>query len=260
MKLLLIPFEEKACNPDLRLDIGNKLLTAVEEITNSSKVAIAPPVSGKEVTKPKQIPITYLAYHLTKAEHDIMLSRHVWSSDTITFHALPIDPPCPDFLFTIRGFITLDENCIYNMVSKVWNDDETRYFILHEINIAPDGNKTGVKEMLEHLIKTLKVMHLKIKDKSSALTPHFNIYTDGKSTTNEGLWANLRTFLANHEYSLPLQGTGKVVKAPFNCGACHGIDHPHGLCPFPGVKGWNGPLHHAEDDPRYRGKFYSRIA
>jgi len=44
MKLLLIPFEEKACNPDLRTDIGGKLLTAVAEITNSQKVEITPPV------------------------------------------------------------------------------------------------------------------------------------------------------------------------------------------------------------------------
>jgi len=94
-----------------------------------------------------------------------------------------------------------------------------------------------VDETLKYLIKTLQVTQLKIRDRGSALTPYFNVYTDGKSTSNEELWVNFYTFLANCKYSLPLQGKGTIIKAPFNCGACHGIDHPHGLCLFPEVKG-----------------------
>ena len=119
MKLLVIPFEDKARDPDLHLEIGRKILTAVVEITAAPKATIAPPVPISGITKPKQMPNTYLAYHLTKTEYDIMMSRHVWSSEAITFRVLPTNPPCPDFLFTIRGFTTLDENHIFNMVSKV---------------------------------------------------------------------------------------------------------------------------------------------
>jgi len=79
------------------------------------------------------------------------------------------------------------------------------------------------------------------------------------STKNEELWANLHIFLADQKYSLPLQGTGTVAKAPFTCGACHGVNHPRGLCLFPKVKGWNGPLNHRVDDPRYRGWYYGRL-
>ena len=260
MKLLIIPFEDKAHDPELRGDIGNKILTAVEEITTSPKVAIAPPVPNNTITKPKQMPITYMAYHLTKAEYDILTSRHVWSLEAIMFRVIPTDPPCPDFLFTIRGLATLDENRIFKMVRRVWNDDDTMMFLFDEINDGHNGNPKEIQKTISHLIQSLRVTQLKIKDKGSALTPHFNVYINGKSTTNEELWVNLRTYLANREYSLPLQGTGKVVKAPFTCRACHGVDHPRGLCPFPDLKGWNGPLHCAEDDPHYRGCFYGRIA
>jgi hypothetical protein len=65
MKLLIIPFEDKACNPDLKGDIRNKLFTAVEEITSSTKMAIAPPFPNNTVTKPRQMPIMHLAFHLT---------------------------------------------------------------------------------------------------------------------------------------------------------------------------------------------------
>ena len=237
MKLLAIPFEDKAHDPVLRADIGNKILTAVAEITSSPKAAVAPPFPNSSVTKPKQMPITFLISHLTKPEYDILMSRHVWSSEAVTFRVIPTDPPCPDFLFTIRDLATLDETRILEMVRKVWNDEETMMFIFYEITVAKDKNKKEVEETLSHLIKSLKVTQLKIKDKSSALTLHFNMYTDGKSTTNEELWVKLRTYLASREYTLPLQGTGKVVKAPFVCGACHGVDHPRGLCQFPGIKG-----------------------
>ncbi len=146
------------------------------------------------------------------------------------------------------------------MVQKVWNDSEILKHIENEVSHTHSEHCAIVQETLTHLIKSLQVTQLKIKDRSSALTPHFNIYINRKSTFNEELWVNLCTFLASREYSLPLQGTGKVVKAPFICGACHGVDHPQGLCPFPKVKGWNGPLNCVEDNPCYRGQYYGRMA
>ena len=77
-------------------------------------------------------------------------------------------------------------------------------FIFCEITAAKDENKKEVEETLSHLIKSLRVTQLKIKDKGSALTLHFNVYTDGKSTTNEELWVKLCTYLAGREYMLPL--------------------------------------------------------
>ena len=118
-KLLIVPFEDKARDPDLKLDIGEKILTAVEEITASQKAAVGPPVPKSNITKLRQMPITYIAYHLSQAEYNTLLSRHVWSSEAITFRVIPTDPPCPDFLFTIRGFTTLDKSHVHTMVSKV---------------------------------------------------------------------------------------------------------------------------------------------
>jgi len=85
MKTLIIPFEDKAHDPDLRGDIGYKLLTSVEEITALPKVAIAPLVLSSTVTKPKQMLITYMASYLIETEYKTLMSYHVWSSEAITF-------------------------------------------------------------------------------------------------------------------------------------------------------------------------------
>jgi len=97
---------------------------------------------------------------------------------------------------------------------------------LNKVTSAKDKNSRKVKDMLTHLIQSLQVTLLKIRDRSSTLTLHFNIYVDRKSMSDEELWVNLHMYLASQDYSLPLQGKGKVAKAPFICRACHGIDHP----------------------------------
>ena len=119
MKALVILFEDHTRNPDLQSDIIYKLLTAIEEITASPIAVVAPPVPNDQVTKPKQMPITFMASHLTETEYNTLMSRHVWSSEEITFRVIPIDPPCPDFFFTICGLATLDEKRIHNMVLQV---------------------------------------------------------------------------------------------------------------------------------------------
>lgn len=206
------------------------------------------------------MPITFLAYHLTETEYETLLSHHIWSSEAITFRIVPIDPPCPDYLFTIRGLATIDEKRIFDMVNQIWNDADTITYIAGVVNKSPNGSRDQVQETLTHLIRSLKITLLRIWDKSRALKLHFNIYIDGNSTKDEELWVNLCTFLANRKYSLCLQGTRTVVKAPFYCSVCYGIDHPRGICPFPKVRGWNGPLNRAEDDPRNRGRYYGRLA
>ena len=125
--------------------------------------------------------------NLSQAEYNTLLSHHIWSSEAITFHIILRDPLCPEFLFTIRGFTMLDKSYIHTMVSKVWNDEETKNFVTHEVNTACVENRKSTEETLTHLIKSLTVTHLKIKNKGSTLTPHFNIYTDRKSTTEEEL-------------------------------------------------------------------------
>lgn len=36
-------------------------------------------------------------------------------------------------------------------------------------------------------------------------------------------------------------GTGTLEENPYICGICHRVDHPCGLCPYPGIVGWNRP-------------------
>ena len=88
---------------------------------------------------------------------------------------------------------------------------------------------------------SLSVARLDIKEVGNALKPRFNVYADGSNITYDKLWTRLRAFLIGQTYASAMEGRGIPEQVPYVCTCCHGVDHPRGLCPFPGLTGWNGP-------------------
>jgi hypothetical protein len=87
----------------------------------------------------------------------------------------------------------------------------------------------------------MEIRCLDIREKKGALSPCFNVYADSKHILDHNVWGRIRHILATRQYIFTMIGRGTLNMAPFNCGICHGVDHPHGLCPFPDVAGRNGP-------------------
>jgi hypothetical protein len=63
-----------------------------------------PPVPIQDAEKFKAVLTTFLIYNLTEANYDFLLACKVWSSIAIMFYITLLDPPCPNFIFTIKGF------------------------------------------------------------------------------------------------------------------------------------------------------------
>ena len=106
---------------------------------------------------------------------------------------------------------------------------------------APTEEKEKITLELENLLNSLNVARLDIKEVGNCLKPRFNVYADGSKITYNKLWTRLRTFLIGRTYASTMEGQGIAEKAPYICMCCHGVNHPRGLCPFPGLTGWNSP-------------------
>jgi hypothetical protein len=78
----------------------------------------------------------------------------------------------------------------------------------------------------------------------------------GELIQNDDLWVLLRNYLTGRTYATPLQGNGTTEIAPNNCGICHGIDHPRGLCAFPDLEDWNGPKRNVNQRGGRNGRPY----
>jgi hypothetical protein len=84
------------------------------------------------------------------------------------------------------------------------------------------------------------VKMLKTKGQGGLQKPTFNVYANGKFINNTNAWSNIQTHLASRSYHSSKFGHGKNLIALNHCGLCHGVDHLHGMCPFPEIDGWMG--------------------
>jgi hypothetical protein len=240
-KLFAIPFECEARTQEGQNSVKSKLLKAVFGLTRSLNTMVAAPKPDGESNQDPNLPLTFLIYGLEEHSYNKLLSNTIWSSEAITFRVVSLDFPRPDFLFTIKGFSTLDVGAIYKMVHKVWHDEQTGRYFQELIDGAPDVEKAHTKQVLQNFVESMRTERLNIKVSGGLLSPKFNVLADCSTIPSDDLWSRLSDYFAARTYNLPLQGDGTVQTRPYRCGLCHGVDHPSGLCPFPNVKGWKGP-------------------
>ena len=239
-KLFAHPFDDDACKVDLS-SVKNKIFAAAIEITNSHRIAVSPPRPSKAAIKAGCTPTCFLIYHLTEDEKQFLLERGVWSSHHITFRVTSFYPPCPDFLFSIKGYATTDTGIVHRLVHSVWHDDATESFINSIAEDVPPGKRANASQATSRFIDSMRVKLLPIKESGNILAPRFNVYANGSLILEEAVWKRLRNYLAGRVYTSLLLDTGTTEVAPYLCGICHSVDHPRGLCPFPNIEGWNGP-------------------
>ncbi|KAH9011214.1 hypothetical protein EDB83DRAFT_2530383 [Lactarius deliciosus] len=218
-KLLAHPFNNEARFPELHEDIKNRIFTAVAKITGSQSVSISAPRPSEEAIRKDHTPTTFLIYNLTPEQHELLLRCRVWSSLAITFLVTDLSPPCPRFLFSIKGFSTLTNEGIWTLVRQVWSDNDTLAFIKNLMNGMPDDIIQDAYMSTHSFLGSLHIFCLNVKDAGDTLTPHFNVYRLGRYIQNDDLWIGLRDYLASDTYKSPMHGQGFVDPKPYHCSA-----------------------------------------
>jgi hypothetical protein len=206
------------------------------------------------------MPTVFLIYNLMELQRQTLLNREVWSSKSITFCVTTIEPVHPNYLFSICGFTTKSEDEVKDTVLQVWKGTESQNFLASLHQTFPENLRYKAGITLQNFIDLLKITMLDTKDPGDAGAPTFNIYIQANLIPDNGLWCLLRNHYASQEYALPFQQPGSASANFFHCTICHSIDHPRGLCTFPAIEGWNGPVWRTpgakcEAQDRNRGKF-----
>lgn len=237
-KLLAQPFGPDARNADKHAHLKALLFAAVVEITNSRDVSVRAPRA-----KPNsyRTPFSFLIYNVSEQQAHILLKRHTWSSTAISFSVSTLSPGCPNYLFSIKGLTTMDDEQVRKAVNEVWHDITSRAFLHSLCRNFPETPRNEMIATFQLFTDSLKVARLDTKLRGNTIAPIYNIYANGSLITDDNTWSQIRAFYASRTYSLQAQDPGITVVAPFRCSICHAADHPRGLCPFPTVEGWNGP-------------------
>jgi hypothetical protein len=240
-KLAAIPFGSEVCDPALHDDIHNRIFVAAAKIMKAEQISVSGPQPNAHMREIKCYPSTFLIYNLLELQWHTLLERQVWSSLEITFRVTPILSAQLDFLFSITGLTTLTTDNMRDMVLNAWQNKETLIVVKESAQTTDTDPPMTDVYALEEFLNSMEVKRLNVKEKKGALSPHFNVYTNSKHIQDHNIWGKIQHILASRQYYSTMLGRGTTSIAPFNCGICHRVNHPHGLCPFPEVAGWNGP-------------------
>jgi hypothetical protein len=247
-KLLAQPFDTISQDTSKHALLCRRILTTVVDVTQAKGATVLAPKPSAKAIRTRTTPSTFLIDNLTESQKQTLLSRYVWSSQAVTFRVLPLSPACPDFLFGIRDFTTLSETKVYEVVYNTWHDDTSNAFISSITDSVPNADRSAIEADLRIFIASMYVDLLATKESGEALTPQYNVYANGSVIHDDQIWKRVRAFFAERTYEDLLLGRATTVTLPFDCGLCHGVDHPRGLCRFPEIEGWNGPQHRPTAD------------
>ncbi|KAH9159938.1 hypothetical protein EDB89DRAFT_2082711 [Lactarius sanguifluus] len=253
-KLIVVPFDNKAQSPDAYESTCNHILTSIAEITKSQDASVAAPRQSAKAAIKKRMPLSFLVYNLMSDQTDLVLQHQVWSSRAIKFRATRFGHTCPNFMFAISGLGTISVKDVHTIIKQVWESESTRAFIQALAEQVPEEEKEQTRAKLDHVLKSMSTTRLDTKEAGNVLKPRFNIYADSSNISYDILWSRLRTYLRDKPYTSSMECRGTTDKPNFVCSNCHGVDHPRGLCPFPGLAGWNGPSKDTGETPGRRNR------
>lgn len=238
-KLLAQPFGDYAAEQKNHGKLRSLIFGAVVEITNAHKVTVCAPQQNPSSNK---MPISFLIYDLTETQKKTLLDRGIWSSSIITFRVMPLEPTCPNYLFTIKDLTTKTTREVYEAVHEVWHDKATSAALDAICNNIQEDQRNQAAQALIAFVNSMWVTILETKKRGNIADPSFHVFATGNIIDEDCTWCYLRNYFASREYKIKFQEPGTNIVYQHTCSLCHGADHPHGLCPFPKIKGWNGPI------------------
>ena len=217
-KLLAQPFGGYAADPQNHGTLRSLIFGAVIEITKAREITVYAPQQSRSS---KRMLRTFLIYNLTEKQRQTLLQRGIWSSTKITFRVLPLEPACPDYLFTIKG-LTLTTKEVHNAVDEVWHDSATIAFLDATCSQVPEENRHQTAQAIMEFINSMRITKLDTKDRGNTPAPSFRVYTSGDTISDDSTWCRLQNYFMSREYKIKFQdpGTNTIPRQP--CSLCHG--------------------------------------
>lgn len=189
----------------------------------------------------------YLIAGLSLAQQNTILSMRVWSTNVITFFAIPYEPPVSPYTLSLVGIQLTppheNEEEIANAVSDgIRNSHAAINFIAgHRDNIDPNlDDDEAIQYILDNV--TVRGEWLYVDGRRR---PIFFVYIH-PPTKNSGFHKVWLSILRKRAYPT-MYGVGQHQKNHWRCNICKGLDHPTSLCKYPGLAGWNKPPHFSDE-------------
>ena len=170
-----------------------------------------------------------------KAQRTLLRGR-IWSSEWITFEALPTTPVLPTAHLAIASFPSDDASYPKKYIKTAWTNPKNARRIAESLLDPREPDLSG-KEILDHLVSSLTADPFPLQKR-----PGYGFVIHAPTWRNDiELWARLRKTLNALDYpDTPKLGQIDVIPLPY-CSLCHSANHLRPNCPFPRLPLWSGP-------------------
>ncbi len=235
--VLVQPYNYRYSEDDaLNRQVADALRWAFEQITGEVDFDVVPPeLEDSNYRRQRNLPSIWAIRGLTPRGTAAAIARGTWSFDTISFMTAPRATPMQSWLFTLEGYLRGDAQKIQAAVMRVLMEDSMRAWIVDMISANPSFAGWPLGRAFDEVIGSLRVEVIQLGNGNYVANVHIR-----SPTRDIREWRRWVADLRSRRYRSFAIGTGRVRQI-IQCSGCTSVAHPAHLCPFPRLRGWNGP-------------------
>ncbi len=216
--------------------VAGALRWAFETMTGETGFDVVPPEPEEgERRRTRDLPSIWAIRGLSERATTLAVERGTWSFRAISFIATPRSTPAQTWLFALDGFLEANAQKIRLAVLRVLQEEQMQHWMRAMISANPTYAGIPEADAMNELLDSLRVDILQLGNGGYVANIHML-----PPTRNLREWRAWVAELRLRQYRTFAIGTGRVrYVAP--CPGCTSVTHPAHQCPFPRIRGWQGP-------------------
>ncbi len=216
--------------------VAEALRRAFETLTGESDFDVVPPeTEDGERRRARDLPSAWAIRGLSPEGTAAAVERGTWSSQAISFVAAPRRTAMQTWLFALDGFLVGNEQKIRDAVLRILCEDDMWTWLREMVSANPSFAGMSATHAVNEVVRTLRVDIVQLGNGGYVANIHMR-----SPTRSLREWRAWVAELRSRRYHTFAIGTGRV-RYIARCPGCTSVTHPSHLCPFPSIRGWNGP-------------------
>ncbi|RDX45082.1 hypothetical protein OH76DRAFT_1420964 [Lentinus brumalis] len=208
-----------------------------EQLTGEQDFDVVPPKADPATNlRSRNLPTTWAIRGLSPGAVATATRQGVWSFNDISFFAFPRAAQMTSWICMLEGFLDGNEAKIRAAILRVLNEDGMNSWLASMVATNPDFLDGTVDEGVQAILDSVRVEPMQMGNGNYVV----NVYIR-PPTRDIREWRRWAADLRSRRYRSFANGTGRVRQAT-QCSGCHGVSHPTHICPYPRLRGWNGPM------------------
>ncbi len=216
--------------------IEESIRRGIEHATGESGFDVVPPELEDGVrARVRDLPTLWAVRNLSPEGAARALAQRTWSFPYISFHTSPRTTGMTRWVMMLEGFLNDNERNIRAAILRVLEEPQMAEWMQRMVAANPELAGWPVERAVAAVTRTLRIETMQLGNGNYVT----NVFI--RSPTRDlREWRRWVAHLRGRRYRSFANGTGRV-RYIAACPGCRSVAHPMHLCPFPRIRGWNGP-------------------